>query len=44
MVQFKKIGITRLTPNIVIELLVEKLDYIEEIFAQIRATWNCRIN
>lgn len=33
--KFKKIGITRLTPNIVIELLVEKLDYIEEIFAQI---------
>lgn len=33
--KFEKIGITRLTTSAVIELLKQKLDYIDEIFAQI---------
>ena len=33
--KFEQIGITRLTPSAVIELLKQKLDYIDEIFAQI---------
>jgi hypothetical protein len=38
--KFEQIGITRLIPSEVIELLLKKLDYIEEIFAQISSSDN----